>query len=244
MVGWGYQGPLMNCRPGIAHAAIRHGITPAGPIRCTMWSRGKKSRPPRAQASCTSRRAVAAKTSSLAKTELRILAPIDENGVYYDGYAWLRGQYVGGVAPRDGQSEKEGLSLPDRIDPACLSALLALWHRTGFPQRRGMVHLDGAQGRGEVRHGREGLRFEIMEVVRHIRWIPDFGLERELDWLRNMEDWMISKKRYWGLALPIYRCASAAISRSSAARTNCTSAPSRAGTNSTATRRTGPMWMR
>ena len=45
-----------------------------------------------------------------------------------------------------------------------------------------------------------------MEVVDRIRWIPDFGYERELDWLRNMHDWMISKKRYWGLALPIYDC--------------------------------------
>jgi isoleucyl-tRNA synthetase len=46
-----------------------------------------------------------------------------------------------------------------------------------------------------------------MDVVDGIRWIPDFGYDRELDWLRNMHDWMISKKRYWGLALPIYDCA-------------------------------------
>ncbi|MGH2476277.1 MAG: class I tRNA ligase family protein, partial [Candidatus Limnocylindrales bacterium] len=46
----------------------------------------------------------------------------------------------------------------------------------------------------------------IMDVVDDIRWIPPFGYERELDWLRNMGDWMISKKRYWGLALPIYDC--------------------------------------
>src|SRR5699024_2843801 len=25
-------------------------------------------------------------------------------------------------------------------------------------------------------------------------------------WLENMDDWMISKKRYWGLALPIFDC--------------------------------------
>ena len=50
------------------------------------------------------------------------------------------------------------------------------------------------------------LRYQIMEVVDGIRWIPDFGYDRELDWLRNMHDWMISKKRYWGLALPIYDC--------------------------------------
>lgn len=47
-------------------------------------------------------------------------------------------------------------------------------------------------------------REEIMRVCHEITWIPEFGLQRELDWLRNMGDWMISKKRYWGLALPIW----------------------------------------
>jgi len=50
------------------------------------------------------------------------------------------------------------------------------------------------------------LRFQIMEVAKQVHWIPEFGLQRELDWLENMQDWCISKKRYWGLALPIYDC--------------------------------------
>ena len=50
------------------------------------------------------------------------------------------------------------------------------------------------------------LRDSIAGVTRKIQWVPAFGLERELDWLRNMDDWMISKKRYYGLALPIYKC--------------------------------------
>jgi isoleucyl-tRNA synthetase len=37
------------------------------------------------------------------------------------------------------------------------------------------------------------LRDPMMDVVRSIRWIPPYGLDRELDWLRNMDDWMISK---------------------------------------------------
>jgi isoleucyl-tRNA synthetase len=49
-------------------------------------------------------------------------------------------------------------------------------------------------------------RGQMVEVTKRIRWEPSFGLERELDWLRNMQDWMISKKRYWGLALPIWKC--------------------------------------
>jgi isoleucyl-tRNA synthetase len=49
-------------------------------------------------------------------------------------------------------------------------------------------------------------RDEIKEVVRQAKWLPEAinGEARELDWLTNMGDWMISKKRFWGLALPIW----------------------------------------
>lgn len=51
------------------------------------------------------------------------------------------------------------------------------------------------------------LRERMMDVAKKIHWMPEFGLDRELDWLKNMHDWLISKKnRYWGLALPIYEC--------------------------------------
>lgn len=52
------------------------------------------------------------------------------------------------------------------------------------------------------------LRERMIDVAKKIKWMPAFGLDRELDWLNNMHDWLISKKnRYWGLALPIYECA-------------------------------------
>lgn len=52
----------------------------------------------------------------------------------------------------------------------------------------------------------DNLRTPLMKVTKKIQWLPEYGLERELDWLKNMRDWLISKKRYWGLALPIYEC--------------------------------------
>lgn len=53
------------------------------------------------------------------------------------------------------------------------------------------------------------LRESMIDTARKITWMPAFGLDRELDWLKNMHDWLISKKnRYWGLALPIYECKS------------------------------------
>ncbi len=50
------------------------------------------------------------------------------------------------------------------------------------------------------------LRRSLIEIAKKIKWIPSFGLKREIDWLKNMSDWLISKKRYWGLALPIFEC--------------------------------------
>lgn len=50
-------------------------------------------------------------------------------------------------------------------------------------------------------------RDEIKDVVADITWLPESiqGQQRETEWLTIMRDWMISKKRYWGLALPIWR---------------------------------------
>lgn len=66
--------------------------------------------------------------------------------------------------------------------------------------------LDTSGGRTANTNGRT-LRQRMIEVAKKINWLPEFGLDRELDWLKNMHDWLISKpNRYWGLALPIYEC--------------------------------------
>ena len=50
------------------------------------------------------------------------------------------------------------------------------------------------------------LREPMKKVVNEAHWLPSWGLDREIDWLNHMSDWLISKKRYWGLALPIWEC--------------------------------------
>ena len=47
-------------------------------------------------------------------------------------------------------------------------------------------------------------RDDIIDTVDEINWIPSWGSDREKEWLNGMGDWMISKKRFWGLALPIW----------------------------------------
>ncbi len=58
----------------------------------------------------------------------------------------------------------------------------------------------------ERKEGARDYRSKLKEIIKDVEWIPEFGYKRELDWLNNMHDWLISKKRYWGLCLPIWVC--------------------------------------
>ncbi len=124
-----------------------------------------------------------------------VLSPIDEFGVYLDGYGEWTGRKVSDVGPDIIQNLKQ---------KGFLYKKEKIVHRYPTCWRHGTELVFRLVDEWFI--SMEPLREAIMEVARQIRWIPDYGLERELDWLRNMGDWMISKKRYWGLALPIYPC--------------------------------------
>src|SRR6266511_65451 len=51
------------------------------------------------------------------------------------------------------------------------------------------------------------IRPKLLEANATVEWTPDFYGKRMDDWLRNMGDWNISRKRYFGLPLPFYPCA-------------------------------------
>ena len=50
------------------------------------------------------------------------------------------------------------------------------------------------------------LRPLLIEEAKKVEWQPAFYEKRMIDWLTNMGDWSISRKRYYGLPLPIYVC--------------------------------------
>jgi isoleucyl-tRNA synthetase len=144
---------------------------------------------------------------------LPVIAPIDESGIFLDGFGSLSSRDVRDVA----EPIIEHLKDTDRfyrVEPY-VHRYPHCW-RCGTPLVFRLVDewfismgpvYDQPRESLTKEQVDASLRYQIMEIVDQIRWIPDFGYERELDWLRNMHDWMISKKRYWGLALPIYDCA-------------------------------------
>ncbi len=141
-----------------------------------------------------------------------MIAPIQDEGIFIDGFGWLTGMHVSEVAtPIFEDLEKKGILYQvapyTHRYPTCWRCKTELVFRLVDEWYISMGQLyDKPREQVTAEEKEASLRYQIMDVVDQIRWIPEFGYARELDWLRNMHDWMISKKRYWGLALPIWVC--------------------------------------
>ena len=182
MVGWSYRGPFDELP---AEQGVVHSIVPWKDVSATEGTGIVHIAP-----------GCGREDFGLSKEfHLAVVAPVDEFGVYVEGFDWLTGQQASEVGQQvaDNLTKKGLLYRPQNYRhryPTCWRCKTELIFRLVDEWFISM----------------QRLRYEIMDVVRQVTWIPSFGLDRELDWLRNMDDWMISKKRYWGLALPIYNC--------------------------------------
>ncbi len=141
-----------------------------------------------------------------------LVAPLDDEGVFVEGFGWLTGKQVSEVAtPIFDDLQRKGLLYHvepyTHRYPTCWRCKAELIFRLVDEWFISMGETYDKPRELLTREEKErSLRYQIMDVVDQIRWIPEFGHAREMDWLRNMHDWMISKKRYWGLALPIWMC--------------------------------------
>ena len=201
MEGWTYDGPFDDLEaaqlPGgyteIEEAASKSELSPEQAHRVILWDEV-------GEAEGTGIVHVApgcgAEDYQLGhEHQLPLMAPLDEEGHFVRKFGWLTGMHVSDVAQPifDALAEKGRLyHVRDYAHryPICWRCKTELVFRL---VDEWFISMDE-------------LRYQMMDITKQIRWIPAFGMERELDWLRNMHDWMISKKRYWGLALPFWIC--------------------------------------
>lgn len=146
------------------------------------------------------------------QNQLPLIAPLNDEGYVVDNFDWLSGKHVSEIAqPIFDDLKRKGLlynveQYTHRY-PTCWRCKTELVFRLVDEWFISMGEVyDKPREELTTDEKERSLRYQIMDVVEKIRWIPEFGYSREMDWLRNMHDWMISKKRYWGLALPIWIC--------------------------------------
>ncbi|MCW2924301.1 MAG: isoleucyl-tRNA synthetase, partial [Thermoleophilia bacterium] len=202
LVGWRYRGPFAHlpgsaggeapCVPGDSKARAKALEQRADVWRVLAWD----------EVSLDDGTGIVhiapgcgAEDYELGQTEgLPAVVPVDEAGLFFEGFGELTGlsthdakDVVVGDLKQQGLLVRSGTI--DHRYPSCWRCQTELIFRL---VDEWFIACD------EVR--------EPMKAAnREVEWSPSFYGKRMEDWLNNMGDWCISRKRYWGLPLPFYR---------------------------------------
>jgi isoleucyl-tRNA synthetase len=182
LVGWQYEGPFDDLAPG---AGVEHRVIPWDEVALDEGTGVVHIAP-----------GAGTEDFELSRVhDLPVLMPVDESGRFYDDYGWLHGISTAEAAEQIiGNLEEKG-----RLVEAGL-------HEHRYPEcwrcHTPLIFRIADDWFISVRDLRDPMR----AANREVRWTPDYMGKRMDDWLVNMGDWNISRRRYYGLPLPFYPC--------------------------------------
>jgi isoleucyl-tRNA synthetase len=126
---------------------------------------------------------------------LPVLTPVDEAGRFYNEYGWLAGLSTSESAEKitaDLQARDVLVEAGTIVHsyPHCWRCDTPLIFRVADDWFISV----------------EGVRQTMLDENAKVEWTPPQYGKRMDDWLRNMGDWNISRRRFYGLPLPFYPC--------------------------------------
>jgi isoleucyl-tRNA synthetase len=182
LVGWRYAGPFDELE---AAAAVEHRVIPWEDVTLDDGTGIVHIAP-----------GCGAEDFELSRVhDLPVLTPVDEAGRFYDGYGWLHGlstveaaEQIIGYLGEQGRLVEAGLY--EHRYPECWRCHTPLIFRISDDWFIGV----------------DELRQQLRDANAEVEWTPEYMGKRMDDWLVNMGDWNISRRRYYGLPLPFYPC--------------------------------------
>lgn len=129
------------------------------------------------------------------KLGLPKVMPIDDMGIYLEGFGWMTGKDSHTVADEVFENLKKADKLY-KVEP----------HEHSYPvcwrcKSEVVFRLVPAW---YIRT--DEIKPKLIEASNNVKWEPASNGKRMNDWLNNMGDWNISRKRYYGMPLPFYPC--------------------------------------
>ncbi|MFA5895180.1 MAG: isoleucine--tRNA ligase [Candidatus Shapirobacteria bacterium] len=124
-----------------------------------------------------------------------MIAPLDETGHFLQGYGELSGMYAHDVAPK---------VFEYLTSTGALFKTEAITHRYPHCWRCKTKCLFRLEDSWYIKS--DEIRPLMKAAADKVNWHPKYVGRRMQNWLDSMEDWMISRKRFYGLALPFYEC--------------------------------------
>jgi len=129
------------------------------------------------------------------KLKLSVIAPLDGAGFYEEGYGKFSGKKY---------SEVNKMVLEDLEKRGFVYKIEPYKHRYPHCWRCGEELVFRLVDEWYIKC-RE-IRQKLINENKKIKWYPNYGKVRQEDWFKNMGDWLISRKRFYGLPLPIWEC--------------------------------------
>ena len=183
LVGWRYRGPFDDLAPG---ASVEHRVIPWDEVSLDDGTGVVHIAP-----------GCGAEDFELSRVnDLPVLTPVDESGRFYDDYGWLHGLSTVEAADQIiGELGEKGVLLEAGLHehryPECWRCHTPLIFRLADDWFISV----------------KDLRQPMLDANATVEWTPEYMGKRMDDWLNNMGDWNISRRRYYGLPLPFYPCA-------------------------------------